>query len=351
MTSAAELRGRWIGQERRIAAIVSDIQNDRDWTQRLGAWPDNEMPALAHLESCPRKIEGLPVRDLRGITLTNIDLSEKTGLADTELDFAVFDNVQLQKASLRGSSLKGAVFKNGSALNETILQLASLQMAHCRDISLQGADLRGAKLQGCDFRGADLRGAQFARARIKEEGTFGFLSIRRGWTKFGGELQTFKNISDENSLSLRKHIARSSRIEEMKKDKPVYSWFFWLFANYGRSAARFGLFAFIGCWLFFALLYATLPLPDFLRGTDVGHWLQSRRHPDFAIGGHKTELDFIDAMYLSAVTITTLGYGDIVPAAGDGYARFLVTAEAITGVIILGAFINMLVQNAAVEGD
>jgi ion channel len=48
-------------------------------------------------------------------------------------------------------------------------------------------------------------------------------------------------------------------------------------------------------------------------------------------------------LYLSAVTITTIGYGDIVPVAPE--ARLLVTIEAIVGAFLIGLFLNSLSPN------
>jgi hypothetical protein len=48
------------------------------------------------------------------------------------------------------------------------------------------------------------------------------------------------------------------------------------------------------------------------------------------------------AMYLSAVTITTLGYGDIVPMTDAG--RLLVATEAVLGVVLAGLFLNALAR-------
>jgi hypothetical protein len=45
-------------------------------------------------------------------------------------------------------------------------------------------------------------------------------------------------------------------------------------------------------------------------------------------------------LYLSSVTITTLGYGDIVPVTCS--ARMLIASEAILGVILAGLFLNSL---------
>ena len=45
-------------------------------------------------------------------------------------------------------------------------------------------------------------------------------------------------------------------------------------------------------------------------------------------------------LYLSVVTITTLGYGDIVPI--TPLARFFTGIEALGGIVLIGLFLNSL---------
>ena len=47
-------------------------------------------------------------------------------------------------------------------------------------------------------------------------------------------------------------------------------------------------------------------------------------------------------MYLSAVTLTTLGYGDIVPL--TSLARTLTAIEAVSGILLIGLFLNSLAR-------
>jgi hypothetical protein len=54
---------------------------------------------------------------------------------------------------------------------------------------------------------------------------------------------------------------------------------------------------------------------------------------------------FVRMLYFSAVTISTLGYGDIVPVTSR--ARLLVTVEAILGPLLFGLFLNSLVKEGA----
>lgn len=78
-------------------------------------------------------------------------------------------------------------------------------------------------------------------------------------------------------------------------------------------------FGYLGVILLYALCYLCLP-------TDL--W-----------GGNESIRDFGDAFYFSVVTITSLGFGDIYPAAGTA-GRYLVATEAILGILIIGFFLN-----------
>lgn len=57
--------------------------------------------------------------------------------------------------------------------------------------------------------------------------------------------------------------------------------------------------------------------------------------------------NFWEALYFSIVTITTLGFGDVVPS--DGTGRLLVCLEAIIGIIIVGLFLNAISARQAAK--
>lgn len=82
--------------------------------------------------------------------------------------------------------------------------------------------------------------------------------------------------------------------------------------------------------LFFALFYICLPSDQ---------W-----------GGNERINDFCDAFYFSVVTITSLGFGDIYPAVGTA-GRYLVAAEAILGILIIGFFLNDIAMRQTIRLD
>ncbi|MEI7917321.1 MAG: potassium channel family protein [Methylophilaceae bacterium] len=50
------------------------------------------------------------------------------------------------------------------------------------------------------------------------------------------------------------------------------------------------------------------------------------------VGVHSVDGQLLDCVYLSFVTFTTVGYGDLV---AEGYARYLTGVEALTGLILM----------------
>lgn len=80
----------------------------------------------------------------------------------------------------------------------------------------------------------------------------------------------------------------------------------------------------------FALLQTSAVEPHF-----TGMAMMWSPHPA-TLGMHLSALleVFVDALYLSVVTITTVGFGDIV--ATSSAARLVVAAEALTGVAFMG---------------
>lgn len=60
-----------------------------------------------------------------------------------------------------------------------------------------------------------------------------------------------------------------------------------------------------------------------------------------AIGGDLEEAHFTTFLYFSFTTLTTLGYGDILPKSAE--AQSLTSLEAITGVLYIGAFVARLI--------
>jgi len=70
---------------------------------------------------------------------------------------------------------------------------------------------------------------------------------------------------------------------------------------------------------------------------------------DCAFKWNGTHTPVVDELYFSVVTITTLGYGDIIPLAWP--LKLLAAMESLLGLLILGLFLNNEAYQAALRRD
>lgn len=61
------------------------------------------------------------------------------------------------------------------------------------------------------------------------------------------------------------------------------------------------------------------------------------------VASFNSEMTIVNSIYFSVVTITTLGYGDILPITNVG--KSLVASESIIGIILIGIFLNSIWSN------
>jgi len=300
-------------------------------------------------------------KDLSGLNLSGADLSgadlsganlSKTVLLNANLSGAILQGANLRRADLSGANLSGANLDEVKAvrasfgmanLTEASLFNARLELSGFIKACLKGADMRCADLKNARFREADLRKADFTEAILQssdlsmsrvEGANFSNADLRdcrlrllSGYKKalwigtdlrnvnFAGAYLMRRFASDQNFLKEFKEASRVSRV--------VY--YLWLVtSDCGRSMAR---------WCFWIVL-----LIIFFS------WLYSIVGVDY--GPHPTK---ISNLYLSVVTLTTLGFGDVIPSSALGQA--IVMAEVITGYIMLGGLLSILSNKMARRAD
>jgi hypothetical protein len=122
-------------------------------------------------------------------------------------------------------------------------------------------------------------------------------------------------ILDQNYLDEFRKASRTSAAI-------YYVW--WLTSDCGRSFTRWA--AWTGfAMLFFASLYGTV---------------------DVDYGDHQT---FLSPLYYSVVTLTTLGYGDVVPASLG--AQIIAIVEVLIGYLALGGLMSIFANKMARRAD
>ncbi len=290
-------------------------------------------------------------RDLRGINLTGRDLhganffkSDLRGaiLQDCNLEGvefsaadltganleaanakqAGFGMAQMQNCSLFRTDLEGATLTqadltqanlNCANLNKSRLREARLNKTDLSEATMIEADLSMASVEHANFSNADLRGA---RLRMIQ----GFKSAR--W--IGTDI---RDVNFSGAYLMRREIIDQNFIKEFRSYNRIsallyYPW--WITCDCGRSMFRWCIW--IGIQgLLFAWLYT-------LVGIDFGE------NPTA-----------VSPLYFSVVTLTTLGYGDIVPRTMMG--QVLVMFEVTLGYMMLGGLLSIFANKLARRGD
>ena len=236
----------------------------------------------AGLNECSAKRCGFGGADLSHASLINADLSDAT-LSRSTLVHADFRASNLKKARMSEANLSHAIFTRAhlieSDLKHSLVDGTNFELADMQGCRLLGIkEFKKARWIGADIRGLDLRGAYLVR----------------------------RYIADENYLF--EFRSRS------RKNKAVYL-VWWATSDCGRSLLRWFVWL-LGVTMLFAGIYAMVNI-------------------DY--GKHET---VFSPIYFSFVTLTTLGYGDAVPASLT--AQIFVTLQAITGYMGLGGLLSIL---------
>ncbi len=279
--------------------------------------------------------------DLSGACLFKADFSRasmvKAKLNDTELTGANLTEANLEEAQAEKAGLGMATLKKTRMFN-TVLTDATLTKADLTEADLRHANLSRARLReavfyqadctGADFRGADMSLSQFAGATMNnadmrdarlrqvsgfEKATWYGVDIRN--INFAGAYRLQRFVVDENYL---KEFRDASKLNRL-----IYK--LWsITSDCGRSLTRWCLWI-LGIILLFSLLYA-------FSGVDYGKYD-----------------NWISPIYYSVVTITTLGFGDIIPATPA--ARIFTICEVFIGYVMLGGLLSIFTNKMARRGE
>lgn len=327
--------------------------------------PESIISALKARDSKP----DLPVlrgaklagEDLSGLELSGLDFSgadfSGANLSGSNLSMSKLCKANLHRANLDRCELIASDLTRAN-LNECSAVNAGLGGADLTHASLIGAKLHGATLsksilREADFRAADLEGARmsesdltgavFTRANLKRvdlkrscvyKASLGLADLRgarlMGIKKFYKAHWVGADIRDvdlRGAYTIRRYIEDENYLYEFKTRSRYHAflyWAWWLTSDCGRSIARWGIWVIV-VTVIFALIYT-------LVGVDFG--------------SHQTPFS---PLYFSIVTLTTLGYGDVLPTSTT--AQVLTAIEALFGYVGLGGLLSIMANKMARRAD
>lgn len=329
-----------------------------------------------------------------------------TDLRNVEAREANFDGVPFDKSNLSNSnfyraSCEGSSFWQVKAeslsapeitltdanlhqtiLNESRLTRSTFEDAKCHKTSFQGANLEDSNLERCELEGADLTDARLYGAEVRftsidettelgdrciyekeadsevlpkdERGSFLLAKPKMAWRYFDSSpeetdepsklrkasrvYRMYQRLLRENDLpgeiSHYRVREREVRRKMALQENNLRKWFTqsvqrWSM-NYGESPApviRLSVGLILVCMLLFPLW-----------GVDSGNTVieyGSSRGILWTLG---------KSFYFSAVTFTTLGYGDLQPV---GWSQLLATVETFVGSLLMALLVFVLGQRAS----
>ena len=261
--------------------------------------------------------EKFKTKDFKNLDLIEADL-QGANLVDADLQGANLEGANLQGANLEGANLQGAILVD-----------ADLQGA-----ILEYADLQGADLYVANFQGADLYVAKFGDSNLWEAELDEIVINEIHWG-FEQASQIYRNLKNyfrnEGIYERSGHYYYREKVVEKKiyrqenKRKYLGSLLLDLLCGYGEKPGRI-IFSSL-FWIFFnSIMYFILGIE---RGVvEIGLSLQA--------GVSENAMNFLNCLYFSFVTFTTLGYGDLHPV---GITKTFATIEAFTGAFMLALFV------------
>jgi uncharacterized protein YjbI with pentapeptide repeats len=313
------------GQDQRTAAV--DL-SDRDLTGACLSGRDLRGADLSGRDLTGADLSGA---NLSGARLIGTVLAEAT-LVDADLSNAQLLGAIMTKADLHGVRAPNAVFGRAD-LTGAVLFNATLEGASLSHTDLTGADLRVAKLRGARLREAVLTGADMSRADMTEtdlsecavgRAVFRDTDLSRSRVKGLTEYTTadwigvdILNVDFAGAYLVRRAIMDQNYLHEFRTKSRInamvyYLW--WATSDCGRSYLRWAL-----CTVLMAAMFS------------IAYEFVAVDYGEYETG--------LSPVYYSVVTLTTLGYGDVLPVSMA--AQIMAMAEVVSGYVMLGGLLSI----------
>ncbi|MFA6552798.1 MAG: pentapeptide repeat-containing protein [Candidatus Paceibacterota bacterium] len=275
--------------------------------------------------------------DLRGADLCGFDF--RTAVQENDDGFsekiAILSNIHFEGATLKHcdfqeGKIHDCFFENAN-LEHSDFKNASINNSSFVDADCIGVDLHSAKLINCNFFGATIKDITLGATIVDQKTSFGkeLRSEKEG--NFHAASMEYKQIKEMYKNSSLNGIADFYHYREMVAKRKIIKitnptrWVSYVFGDllcrYGTSFVR----VFIASILIvsvFAYIFSSTESLLFLN--------------------KEVSASFIDSLYFSISTFTTLGYGDF---HAIGLARFVAGFESFVGMTLISLFTVIVARN------
>ncbi|MCX5715606.1 MAG: pentapeptide repeat-containing protein [Candidatus Omnitrophica bacterium] len=280
--------------------------------------------------------------NLKGIHAHSIDLSRAdlkgANLSNADFKGANFSDANLTDANLIGSDISECEFI-GAECNRANFMMANLSKSRFWHADMKNADFAECNLQAADMLSASLAGSNLYHADLRD---VKFL-IKENFTGKGGKEyinEEGPKTARESYANLKQYFITAARFNDV-------SW-----ASYNESRMelrrlwkekRAGVVPFLVMGLLCGWgerpLRATVSAFSIITGYASVFYFSKAIYPTFSQTYQPT---FLDMIYYSTITFTTVGYGDFLPRLDNPVYKFLAGSEAFIGIFMMGLFVFSL---------
>lgn len=264
--------------------------------------------------------------ELFGANLTNADATGanfdhsncteaifyRTGLGHTSFKQSILFNADMRGATLTSAAISSSDFRKVDLTN-----------ARLRDVTLIDSDLTGAAIVNVDLCNGVVDNTEFREANLCDSHLRGVTGYKTaGW--IGTDI---RQVNFAGAYRIRREIVDQNFLDEFRTQNRFHEFIYrvwWLTSDCGRSMGRWTILVFLEI-LFFSILYNFIAIDYGLYPT------------------------FFSPFYFSVVTMTTLGFGEVVPMSVP--AQIIVSIQVLSGYIMLGGLLAILTNKLARRAD
>ncbi len=299
---------------------MNDITNDKNW-QEARYFKDKNLISL--LENRAKTLEPMLKFKLSNCNFSSINLvnnSSKEGyiLKDSDLYKSDFKKAHCYKMDFSGSNLMKADFS-----------FANLNSANLRDCNLLGTNFKHAKLENIEWGKKILQEKEAKSTKNKEEAKVLYQEAEEIY-------RYLRKITEDDGLVDTAGFFFQKEMQMRRKKMPLFSLqriiskLVDISCGYGEKPTRIILVSLFIIICFSSVFFFTGLVSNDAR---IGYVFESSLSSNIDM--------YLQSLYFSVVTFTTLGYGDIIPL---GISRLFAGIEALLGGFILAIFVVVFVK-------
>lgn len=265
-------------------------------------------------------------------------------MEDFNLSYADLENINLvNEHSHLGFRFKNCDFYKANLKNAHCFKVdfsnSSLMKVNFENANLHFANLENCNLLGCNFKDAKLENIIWGKEIIQEKKARSSKNFSEKLDYYQQAEEIYRNLrrtTEADGLFETAGLFFQKEMKMRRMQMPLFSLKRFISkvvevtCGYGERPLRIIFISFFVI-LFFSLLY-------FFAGINYSGNIISFSSSNSVIDNFQV---FLNSLYFSVVTFTTLGYGDITPV---GVTKFFVSIEALLGGFILALFVVVFVK-------